>query len=308
MVEHDCSDEHGKSGMASLEYILRNFQFERVLSHDTRTKLVYVLGRVEDKPAILSFERMAYDDKLCRELAARTRGLKDAVENNIYGWAEGTVSFEGAPDTHIKSIFPATELHVSKYSEQARLMVVETPALYENITLPYIQQLPAERIQWVRNILDGTSEADRVIYRQEKEFVILPDMKWDGSPESLYWVAIADREDILSLRSLTQEHLGLLKAIRAAACRLAQERYGMTQEQLRLFVHYQPSYYHFHVHITALSFVDAPGVFVGQAHLLDTVINNIEMYNDYYQRATLPFTIGERHPLYALFQDAQSGE
>ena len=28
----------------------------------------------------------------------------------------------------------------------------------------------------------------------------------------------------------------------------SQERFGVVEEQLRVFVHYQPSYYHFHVH------------------------------------------------------------
>ncbi|KAI9261666.1 HIT-like domain-containing protein [Phascolomyces articulosus] len=308
-----------------MDQVIEQFQFERVLSHDPRTKLVYILGRIQDQHAIVSFEKARYSDSELPQLTTRTqRPLDDANENNIYGWGMANVRLDAA-DTHIKTIYPATELHIRKYEHQQRRMIVETPALYEQITYPYIKSVPAERIQWVINILNGTSEADRVIYRQgnikdskdkdeeekkeeeeEDEFVILPDMKWDGTKESLYWVAIAMRDDILSLRSLNRTHLDLLKKIRDTAYRLAKERYDMDKDLLRLFIHYQPSYYHFHVHITAISFADAPGVVAGQAHLLDTVIDNIELYNDYYQRATLPFTIGERHPLFLAYQQQES--
>ncbi|KAI9492628.1 HIT-like domain-containing protein [Zychaea mexicana] len=283
-----------------MEKVLDQFQFERVLSHDPRSKLVHILGRINGEHAIVSFEKARYADTDIPELASRTCQLVDSNHNNIYGWGMGTVKLATA-DTNIKTIYPATELHIRKYEHQQRHMIIETPDMYKQITLPYIQSLPAERIQWVFNILEGKSEADRVLYRsndRETGFVVLPDMKWDGTQESLYCVAIAMRSDILSLRSLNRSHLPLLKNIRDTAYQLVKDKYGMDKDLLRLFIHYQPSYYHFHVHLTAMSFADAPGVVAGQAHLLDTVIDNIELYDDYYQRAKLPFTIGERHPLY----------
>ncbi|CDH56795.1 scavenger mrna decapping enzyme [Lichtheimia corymbifera JMRC:FSU:9682] len=286
--------------MTALEVTLRKFKFTRILSHDTRNKLVYVLGNVDDQLAILSFERAQYDDSLIPELAKHTCQLQDVVENNIYGWALGNIDIK-QPDTRIKIIYPATELHVKKYEQQDRRMIVETPTMYRDITRPYIQSLPSERTQWVTNILNGTSEADRIIYRDndpQNGFVILPDMKWDGTCESLYWVAIAFRNDITCLRDLTPAHIPLLKSIQKAAYEKVKENTNLDADQLRLFIHYQPSYYHFHVHITAIAFADAPGVVAGQAHLLDSVIDNIEMYPEYYQRATLPFVIGNNHPLY----------
>ena len=67
------------------------------------------------------------------------------------------------------------------------------------------------------NILEGKSEADRVLYNDpdpENGFLLLPDMKWDQKDrESLYLLAIARRRGILSMRELTAEHLPLLKNI-----------------------------------------------------------------------------------------------
>ncbi len=73
-------------------------------------------------------------------------------------------------------------------------------------------------VQWVYNILNGTSEADRVLYKDPHPvngFVILPDLKWDSQDiDSLYVIAIVNRRDVLSLRDVNGEHLELLRSIR----------------------------------------------------------------------------------------------
>jgi m7GpppX diphosphatase len=294
--------------MSDLPDILKGFVFERVLSNDSRTKLVYVLGKYKEDECILSFEKVGFEDGTAATLAQSAKGFEDQVMNNIYGWALTNIS-ENKLDTRVKVICPATETHILKYETQARIMYVETPSLYQQVTLPYIKSIPEKRIQWVKNILDGSAEAERVIHHDhdpETGFVILPDMKWDGHVETLYWVAITMRSDILSVRSLEGKHVGLLKKIRDTAYKLVKERTNLLPEQLRLFVHYQPSYYHFHVHITAVSFADAPGVVTGQAHLLDSVIDNLELYPDYYQRVTLPCVLGERHPLITAYNQSPS--
>jgi m7GpppX diphosphatase len=52
---------------------------------------------------------------------------------------------------------------------------------------------------------------------------------------------------------------------------VVQQRYGVPPSQLRLFVHYQPSYYHFHVHVAHIRH-EAAGCLAGKAVLLDEVI------------------------------------
>ncbi len=49
------------------------------------------------------------------------------------------------------------------------------------------------------------------------------------------------------------------------------ERYGVEGDRVRLCVHYQPSYYHFHVHVTHVD-VEGGGLMAGKAILLDTII------------------------------------
>jgi m7GpppX diphosphatase len=263
--------------------------------------MVYILGQVDGQDCIISLEKTQFDEQVIPKLtgAVDSDKMDDIVENNIYGWCMTALKYD-ILDTRLKTIFPATDVHIAKYEAQARVMLLETPTIYQTVTLPYIKRIPESRTQWVQNILNGSAEADRVLYHDHDPntgFVILPDMKWNGHSETLYWVAISMRSDILSLRSLCHQHLGFLKKLRDTSYRLVKEKTGLSRSQLRLFIHYQPSYYHFHVHITAVAFSDAPGVVSGQAHLLDTVIDNIELYPDYYQKATLPFVIGEHHQL-----------
>jgi hypothetical protein len=50
------------------------------------------------------------------------------------------------------------------------------------------------------------------------------------------------------------------------------KRFGVTGNKLRVYVHYHPSYYHFHVHVTHVDW-EGPGTSVGKAHLLSEIIS-----------------------------------
>lgn len=79
------------------------------------------------------------------------------------------------------------------------------------------------------------------------------------------------------------------------------DKYKVRGSQLRIYFHYQPSFYHLHIHFTYLRH-EAPGIYAEKSHLLDTVINNIEMMSDYYKKATLPFTIREMDTLFNVYE------
>lgn len=55
----------------------------------------------------------------------------------------------------------------------------ETPALFASVVKPYIASVPPKTVSWVYNILEGTSEAENVIHRDEDPesgFVLTPDL------------------------------------------------------------------------------------------------------------------------------------
>lgn len=77
-------------------------------------------------------------------------------------------------------------------------------------------------------------------------------------------------------------------------------KYGLDSSQLRIYLHYQPSFYHLHIHFTYLKH-EAPGILAERAHMLTSIINNIELMSDYYQKITIPFVIRENDKLFSKF-------
>ena len=79
--------------------------------------------------------------------------------------------------------------------------------------------------------------------------------------------------------------------------------YGVNAEEMRVFVHYPPQFYHFHVHYQALS-AKEQGCACERAHSLEDIIDNLERDGDHYARANLSLKMGERDALYAFYNDA----
>ena len=88
-----------------------------------------------------------------------------------------------------------------------------------------------------------------------------------------YLTAIVHTHRLKSMRDLRPSDLDLLRKIKKAGEQVIVEKYGMQLGGARLFVHYQPSYYHLHVHIVSLTNEGFAGADVGKAHLLDDVIS-----------------------------------
>ncbi|XP_026744058.1 m7GpppX diphosphatase [Trichoplusia ni] len=286
---------------------LKDFILEKVLNNNTVRKQVCLQGKFRDKSgvALVVLEKNAFknEDLDSKGYFSVDTELKTFFQNDIYG------NYECFPRASINGIktsitYPATEKHIAKFSQQETHIVLETPELYQKLTLPHIEK-EQFNLQWVYNILEGKSEQDRIVYDNKCEqdgFVLLPDLKWDGiTKETLYLLAIVRRRGIKSLRDLDETHLPLLKRIRDEGKKKIFEKYQVPASQLRVYLHYQPSFYHLHVHFTYLRH-EAPGIYAEKAHLLDTVIGNIEMIPDYYKKATLPFTIREMDNIFKVYE------
>ncbi|ETV98798.1 hypothetical protein, variant [Aphanomyces invadans] len=217
----------------------------------------------------------------------RSMTLRRMHENDVYSNHIGVLS--GDNDAlRVTMIYPATAAHIAKHSEQSFYMAEETAAIYNNITLPYIESIPSAKIQWVYNILDGTSEAEKIILDDSDPthgFVLLPDTKWSAPyhVESLYCLAIVRDRSIRSVRDLRAPHVPMLESLRAKGLAVIREKYGVAASSVRCFVHYQPSYYHFHVHFTHVKV--ACGISVGKAILIQDILHNLSMHSDYYVHA-----------------------
>ncbi|XP_070571565.1 m7GpppX diphosphatase-like isoform X2 [Ptychodera flava] len=283
------------------------FVVDKVLNEVVQSKAIFVQGHFKgsDEPAVVILEKTAFDRDTLGDMLSSRMELQRIMQNDIYD------VYNGYPPQNLNGIstriiYPATERHIMKYTSQQVYLIEETAADYQNITLPSITSR-AFSIQWVYNILDKKAEADRILYEDEDPeigYLLAPDMKWDQTQiDNLHIDAICHKRNIKSIRDLTEGHLPLLQNIKEKGTEFICEKYGLTKNHLRVFLHYQPSYYHLHVHFTHINF-DAPGSRVGQAHLLSDVIDNIQLQHDYYQKKTMTFTVREKDPLFQKFREA----
>ncbi|XP_077870365.1 m7GpppX diphosphatase-like isoform X2 [Saccoglossus kowalevskii] len=245
------------------------FKLIKVLNENTRNKCIFVHGSFEgsDDDAVVLMEKTPFDKQSISAMLTSTTDLKQVMQNDIYG------VYTSSPPPDLNGI---------------------------NI----INSIEA---RWVYNILDKKAESDRIIFEDEDTdtgFILLPDMKWDEKlTENLYIIGICHKRGIRSLRDLGREHLPLLNNIAKKGKEAICTKYGVKENQLRVYLHYQPSYYHLHVHFTHVNF-DAPGMNIGKAHLLLDVMENIEMQSDYYPKKTFTFTAKEKDPLYLKYKAA----
>jgi m7GpppX diphosphatase len=293
----------------AIESLIPKFHFTRVLKSETNSKAVALLGQIECQDAILSLEKCHFNMTSLDTILTQISDLSTDATNDIYQWGVGTLisSLPEYPDVKASLIYPATQTHIMKYDSQKFHVVQETPEIYKNVVVPYIETMVGDRLQWVRNILYEGTEAERVAYREEGDdgFVVLPDMKWDGiNIEQLYLVLIVNRKDIRSLRDLNNSHSDYLQRLLQKIRAVVPQKYGIDGDQLRLFVHYQPSYYHFHIHVVN---VEHPGLgdstAVGKAILLEEVIEQLNWLGEEgFEKKTITYVLGENHKLWSAIK------
>ncbi|KAK4809400.1 hypothetical protein QYF61_009655 [Mycteria americana] len=301
---------HDGAAAAVPPFPLAELRLRRVLRESARDKAVFLHGEVsspsgEGTDAVIILEKTPFQEEKVLDLLKKHTKLELQMRNDIYS----TYHLYPPPElSEIKTtvVYPATEKHLQKYLRQEVHLIRETWEDYQNITLPFIQS-QSFSIQWVYNILEKKAEADRIIHENPDPcngFVLVPDFKWNQTQlDDLYLIALVQRREIKSLRDLTAEHLPLLRNILQEGKEAIAKRFGVPGSQLRIYLHYQPSYYHLHVHFTALGY-DAPGCSVERAHLLADVIDNLAMDSMYYQKRALTFALRADELLLKKFQEA----
>jgi m7GpppX diphosphatase len=283
---------------------LKSIKFERVLRAPNDTRPMFVLGSIKDEQVVVGFERAALSESAAQLLLTSDHvQVKRDFVNDIYGTYFANLDDSTLNRLKCTVIHPATDKHVAKYSFVPTVVLVERAVDYEQITLPYIQSSQLS-IDWVFNILEHRQEVERIVLEDDHPdngFVLLPDLKWDTSNlQALYLMAIVHPRNIKSLRDLRSKHLPLLRNIRDKSLALIKEKWSVDSDRIRAYLHYQPSYYHLHVHFTHIQY-DSSIATCTRSHLLDTVISNLEVCPDYYSKVTLPFEVREGNALHKLF-------
>lgn len=294
--------------------LITRFKFKSLLNTSNQGRRIILQGTISDEPALLLAERGAFSTDI-GYLASFSRlmsHIQNLGDNDIYRWylansmSENTIDEPTPPDLKINLIYPCTEKHIRKYSFQQTRVVLETADIYHKYVRPYMQHCREEgRLNWVFNILDGKAEQENVLFRSENsDFLLLPDLNWDRQTlGSLHLLALVERRDIWSVRDLKKKDVLWLKDLRTTLAERAKIMYSDVEtDMLKFYVHYQPTYYHFHIHIVHVN-LDATGTqAVGKALGLDNVISQLEnMAGDEsagMHQVDLSYTVGENSELW----------
>ncbi|CAI5444253.1 unnamed protein product [Caenorhabditis angaria] len=289
---------------------LAGAKFEEVLGCDASHKNIFLLLSNGEETGILLADKTPFsEDAKTIGKWLKTADLTEISKNDIFG------SYSIAVDSKLnllksQLIYPANERLIAKYRQEEKFVIRETAENYENITKPYIEKYQLN-LNWVYNCLEKKSEVDKIVFEDSDKkngFMLMQDIKWDGKTiENLYVLAIIHRHNVKSVRDLTGSDVKMLENIREKSLEAINLKYGLRKDQVKAYFHYQPSFYHLHVHFINLKY-DAPASTTMSAILLDDVINNLKLNSNHYKFSTLTFTRKNSDKLLELFREAGAVE
>ena len=197
-------------------------------------------------------------------------------------------------------------------------LIQETPDFYQLVVRPYIQSVVDDptSLGWIQHIVQSKKENERLLVDHEG-FIVNIDTKWRSHPDpnnvprerwrghesisDLYCLGIVKQQGIATMRDLTEQHLPLLNAMQEEGLAAIEKIYGVPRDQIRCFVHYQPQFYHFHIHFTRLE--NEIGSTVERGHLLSDVIQNLESDGAFYKKRTITYKLKKLTPLHGLIRE-----
>jgi len=275
---------------------LTSFKLDRILfkGNDKYTTTLY--GTIDDKPAIVILQKLSWNDSTRKSFFENILSFDIKISNGK--WLNMLCTYEDNIASNI--ICPASEEDLIKYSPQENVTISETIEYYNKYSAPYIKESILNNkpdLSWINRILSGESEQDRILYDNNLEdFIFMKGFKWlSESTSDFSGLVIVRNKELYSLRDLNGDHIELLERIKMMIIKIVYERYNLSFDKLRIFVHYQPTFYHFHVHVNIIT--NSQGWDAGRCHMLDTIISNLKINPNYYQLCTLNFET----PLNSLF-------
>lgn len=155
-----------------------------------------------------------------------------------------------------------------------------------NTYLQTLQQRDIQKDTWIYNIIDGITEQDTVLHKDDK-CVVCINYLWDGNNvDNLQLLCIPMDRTLRSIRSLDASHISLLQHMKSITLKIIREKFHLEEEFIKMYFHYQPSTYHLHIHFANTSATQAFSS-VEYSHELNSVLFNLKMNTDYYKIITL---------------------
>ena len=289
---------HNHEASLNILSFLRGFDFE--LKSESGAEYSYYIAKPKD-----SLEASNTAAGFNGSNSTTTRHETD----NDFGLQEAKAAF-GSFDVEL--ISPASTAQISRAMPTlGHVLIHETPDMYTSVVKPYIQSVvDGGSLSWITNVIELKKETERLLFNND-QFVINIDTKWRTHPpplttpreewrnhpsvEDLYCLAITKLSGIATLRDLRGCHIPMLQSMIKEGLEVIKSTYGVDNNQIRIFIHYQPQFYHFHVHYTRLE--NEVGSSCERGHLLSDVIQNLSMDSDYYCKRSITYKLKRGSPL-----------
>ena len=199
----------------------------------------------------------------------RTMKTKKIMENDVYEKYEATAIVDG-------------ELIICKDVTQMKQRVKKLVQEDYKTYLQTLEKRDAKKYIWIYNIIDGISEQEAILHRDDKCIVFI-NYFWDGKDiDKLQLLCMPIDKGLRTIRSLRLCDIELLEHMKQVTLQVIREKYGLEEEYIKMYFHYEPSTYHLHIHFvnTASNQLHSS---VEYSHELNSVIFNLKM-NSYYYR------------------------
>jgi m7GpppX diphosphatase len=152
--------------------------------------------------------------------------------------------------------------------------------------LKYLKKRDIEKDRWIYNIIDGISEQESILYRDQK-CIIIPTYMWDNKNiDNLHLLCLPIDISLRSIRELNSSHIPLLEHMKNITLNTIKIKYNIDEYYIKIFFHYEPSTYHLHIHFVNIANYDTRSS-VEYSHELNNVIFNLSICSDYYQKIIL---------------------
>jgi hypothetical protein len=198
---------------------------------------------------------------------------KKIMENDIYEKYEAKAEITG-------------ELIICKDVTQMKQRVKR---LVQEDYKTYLQTLDKRDYKkdiWIYNIIDGISEQESILHKDDK-CIVFVNYFWDRKDiDKLQLLCMPMNTTLRSIRTLDASHVSLLEHMKQVTLQVIREKYGLEEEYIKMYFHYQPSTYHLHIHFVNTSSNQLHSS-VEYSHELNSVIFNLKMNSDYYKIALL---------------------
>lgn len=154
--------------------------------------------------------------------------------------------------------------------------------------LEYISKHNFTKEKWIYNIINGEAEQDSILFKDsEQQLVIIPSYTWDQTNKNkLHILGIHTNLEKRCLRDLTLEDVSWLKNALKVGAKTILEKYGLTKDKIKTFIHYEPSSYQLHIHFMNTEYVEGNSS-CEYSHEVNSVIFNLQLDSDYYKKIKL---------------------